>query len=46
MKRKNTLFLAGLLCVMGTLSCSAAWAATSQAPKEFNEAILNFIDSK
>lgn len=32
MKRKNTLYLAGLLCVMGTLATSAAWSVTPQSP--------------
>ena len=37
MKRKNTLFLAGLLCVMGTLSTSAAWSVTPQSPIAWGE---------
>lgn len=37
MKRKNTLFLAGLLCVMGTLGSSAAWSVTPQSPLAWGE---------
>ena len=37
MKRKNRLFLAGLLCVMGTLSTAAAYAVTPQSPIAWGE---------
>ncbi len=37
MKRKNRLFLAGLLCVMGTLSSAVTYAVTPQSPIAWGE---------
>ena len=37
MKKKNTLILAGLLCVMGALSTSATWAVTPKSPPAWGE---------